>query len=205
MPAPGPWTTVVKGPPITVRNRELPGTPIREIWAEGEIAAPPLDVQEALMNVARLRFFMPYMKDAYVVGDPLEDGSRTVYTLIDLPVIGQRDYVVRLALKEALNPDGTGTFRNEWHAHPKLLPLKAGVTRVMRNDGSWVVTPLGDGSRSWAVYRFLVDPGGWVPAFAANLGNERGVRETYEAVTKEAARLRDVRLKGSPEVATEKP
>jgi hypothetical protein len=198
----GAWATVVKGP-ITVRNRAIVGTAIREIWAEGEIAAPALDVQEALMNVARLRTFMPYLKDAHVIGQPLEDGSWYVYTLIDLPVIGKRDYIVRLELKQSLAPDGTGIFRNEWHAYPTLLPLRSGVPRVMRNDGSWVVTPLGDGSRSWAVYKFLVDPGGWVPAFAANLGNEHGVKETYAAVAKESARLRDERLAAARKLAAE--
>jgi hypothetical protein len=193
------WKTVVTGP-ITVKNRAIVGTDIREIWAEGEIAAPPLEVQEALMNVARLRYFMPYMKDARVIGEPLEDGSRYVYTLIDLPVVGKRDYVVRLELKQSLAADGTGTFRNEWHAHPKLLPLRSGIPRVERNDGSWEVTPLGDGSRSWAVYKFLADPGGWVPAFATNLGNERGVKETYDAVAREASRLAVERRK-----AAEKP
>lgn len=188
----GGWTLVVQGP-ITVKNRALEGTPIKEIWAEGEIAAPALDVQDALMDVPSLRSFMPYLKDARYLGDPLEDGSHYVYTLIDLPVVGKRDYIVRLELKQSLAPDGTGTFKNEWHAHPDHLPLRHGITRVRRNDGSWEITPLGDGSKCWAVYRFTVDPGGWIPAFAANLGNERGVKETYDAVAKEGLKRAEKR------------
>lgn len=138
------WATVVKGP-ITVRNRAIVGTAIREIWAEGEIAAPALDVQEALMNVARLRTFMPYLKDAHVIGQPLEDGSWYVYTLIDLPVIGKRDYIVRLELKQSLAPDGTGIFRNEWHAYPTLLPLRSGVPSC--------ATMATGSSRRWAMAR----------------------------------------------------
>ena len=45
---------------------------MKELWAEGEIAAPVYDVQEALMEVERLRFFMPYMKDAHQIGERLE-------------------------------------------------------------------------------------------------------------------------------------
>jgi hypothetical protein len=185
--AEGDWEVVVKGP-ITVKNRAVPNSSIKEIWAEGEIAAPALDVQDALMDVAKLRSYMPYMKDARVLGEPNEDGSRYVYTLIDLPVVGKRDYITRLWLRESLAADGTGTFRNEWHAYPDFTPRRQGITRVEHNDGSWVITPLGDGSKCWAVYRFTVDPGGWIPAFAANMGNERGVRETYEAVAKEGRR-----------------
>ena len=193
----GGWQTVVTGP-ITVKNRALEGTAVREVWAEGEIAAPALDVQGALMDVARLRFFMPYMKDAREIGERLPDGSVFVYTLVELPVVGRRDYVVRLELKESLAADGTGTFRNEWHAHPDRTPRRSGIIRLTRDDGSWVVTPLGDGSKCWAVYRFAVDPGGWVPAFAANLGNERGVKETWDAVTREALRRRQARTSAAP-------
>lgn len=183
----GGWELVVKGP-ITVKNRSLEGTAVKEIWAEGELDAPPLDVQDALMDVPSLRSYMPYLKDGRYLGDALEDGSHYVYTLIDLPVVGKRDYIVRLELKQALAPDGTGTFRNEWHAHPDHLPLRHGITRVRRNDGSWEITPLGDGTKCWAVYRFTVDPGGWIPAFAANLGNQKGVQETWDAVAKEGRR-----------------
>jgi hypothetical protein len=190
--ADGDWQTVVSGP-ITVKNRTLEGTGLKEVWAEGEIAAPALDVQAALMDVSRLRFFMPYMKDARELGERLPDGSVYVYTLIDLPVLGKRDYVVRLELKESLAPDGSGAFRNEWHAFPDFTPRRHDIIRLTRDDGSWVVTPR-EGSKCWAVYRFVVDPGGWVPAFAANLGNERGVKETWDAVEKEALRRRDARL-----------
>jgi len=189
----GGWQLVVEGP-ITVRNRAVAGTAIREIWAEGELDAPPLDVQTTLMEVSRLKSFMPYMKDARTLGDPLPDGGVYVYTLIDLPVVGKRDYVVVLELKESLASDGTGTFRNEWHAFPDHLPRRNGIIRLERDDGSWVVTPTADGKKSWAVYRFTVDPGGWVPAFAANLGNERGVKETFDAVAKEARRRAAERL-----------
>jgi hypothetical protein len=191
---PGEWQTVVEGP-ITVKNRSIEGSPVKEVWAEGEIDAPAIDVQAALMDVESQRHFMPYMKDARKLGAPLPDGSSYVYTLIDLPMVGQRDYVVRLELKESLDAQGEGTFRNEWHAHPDRTPRRAGVTRIVRNDGSWVITPRADGSKCWAVYRFTVDPGGWIPAFAANLGNRRGVIETYLAVAKEGRRRRAVRMK----------
>ncbi len=181
------WEVVVKGP-ITVKNRAVTDSSIKEVWAEGEIAAPAPEVQDALMEVGKLRSYMPYMKDARELGERLADGSIYVYTLIDLPVVGKRDYITRLWLRESLAPDGTGTFRNEWHAFPDFTPRRQGITRVEHNDGSWVITPLPGGAKCWAVYRFTVDPGGWIPAFAANMGNERGVRETFEAVAKEGQR-----------------
>lgn len=190
----GEWTVVIKGPPITVKNRSIPKSPIKEILAEGEINAPVQDIQEACMRVERFRSFMPFLKDSHEISEHFDDGSVYVYTLIDLPVVGKRDYVVRTWLRESVAADGSGTFRNEWKAFPDHLPRRNGIARIEKNEGGWTVTPLGDGSKSSAIYRFAVDPGGWIPGFAANIGNEKGVADTYRAVEKEAQRLRDERL-----------
>ena len=61
------------------------------------------------------------------------------------------------------------------------------AVRLPLNRGSWHVTAKGAG-RSYAVYRFMVDPGGWVPSFAANLGNTEAVTGTFKAVEKESQR-----------------
>lgn len=186
------WETVVSGP-VTVKNRALPGTPIKEVWAEGEVNAPIIDVQDALMNVSRLKTFMPYMRDARVILERPEDRSIFIYTLLDLPVIGKRDYVTQLWQPRAVGADGTGTFEAKWVARPKHLPERSGVTRLQTNDGMWLATPR-DGGKTWLVHKFAVDPGGWIPAFAANLGNEKGVTDTYKNVEREAQKRTKERL-----------
>ena len=135
---------------------------------------------------------MPYLKDSRQIGALEPDGSRYVYTLIDLPVVGKRDYVVHVWVLKSVT--GDGTFENKWSAEPERLPLRSGIPRIVKNDGGWVVTPIGDGSKSHVVYKFAVDPGGWIPGFAANMGNEKGVAETFKVVEKEAQRLRDERV-----------
>jgi hypothetical protein len=197
----GDWEVVVPGPPLMVKNRSIPNTAIKEIWAEGEIAAPVQDIQEACMRVERFRNFMPFLKDSREISEHLDDGSVYIYTMIDLPVVGKRDYVVRTWLRESVSADGSGTFRNEWKAFPDRLPRRSGISRIERNEGGWTVTPIGDGSKSLGVYHFAVDPGGLVPNFAANLGNQKGVGDTYKAVEKEAQRLRDARLAKSAAAA----
>ncbi len=187
------WQTVVTGP-VTIKNREIPGSPIKEVWAEGDLNAPVQDLQVALLTVERFRYFMPYLKDSRQLGEWEPDGSRYVYTQIDLPVVGKRDYVVHVWVPQSTKPDGSGTFENKWSAVPDRIPRRRDVTRIEKNDGGWVVTPIGDGSKSHVVYKFSVDPGGWVPAFAANMGNEKGVAETFKVVEKEAQRLTALRL-----------
>jgi hypothetical protein len=187
------WDTVVKGP-IVLKSRALKDSAIKEYWAEGEIAAPALDVQHALETSNRLKEYMPYLKDCREISARQSDGSIYVQTLIDLPVIGKRDYVVQVWTHESIQSDGSGTFRNEWKAQADYLPRRAGIIRITHNNGGWTVTPTGDGSKSWAVYKFSTDPGGWIPAFAANMGSESGVKETYAAITKEAIKRKSERL-----------
>lgn len=197
------WETVLKGP-ITIKNRKFPGSEVREILAEGAIAAPVYDIEQTLMRVERFKHFMPYLKDCREISELQPDRSVYVYTLIDLPVVGRRDYVVRTWLKESATPDG-GTFRNEWKAFPDHLPRRNGIARVALNEGGWTVTPSADGATSHAVYRFVVDPGGWVPAFAVNMANQQGVAETFKSVEKEAQRRRDERLAAARQAAAGAP
>ena len=200
--AEGDWETILEGP-ITIKNRAVPGTSVKEVWAEGDMAAPVEDLQDTLMKPELFRGFMPYLKDSREISKKQEDGSVYVYTLIDLPVVGKRDYVVRVWLHESVKADGSGTFRNEWKAEPDYLPARSNITRVRLNTGGWTITPVGDGSKSHAVYKFAIDPGGWVPAFAVNMGNEKGVGDTFRAVEKEAQKRRDARLaKAAKDAAT---
>lgn len=182
----GGWVMVVDGP-LRVKNRPVEGTAIKEVWAEGELAAPVLDVQAALMDVEAARTYLPYVKDSRKLGARNDDGSLNVYTLLDLPMVGKRDYIQRISFPEQLAPDGSGTFRAAWVSQPNFTPRRADVVRVENNTGSWVVTRI-DANRCHATYRFTADPGGWIPPWVANLGNEKGVKETYDAVQKEALR-----------------
>ncbi len=179
------WETVLSSP-IVVKTRLREGSAVKEVWAEGVIDAPVQDIQAALMDPARFPKFMPYVKEARVVGQPEPDGANIVYTRLDLPLVSPRDYVLRVYLDQGTLPDGTGEFREHWEATNKL-PARYGIVRLTTNNGGWHVTPQADG-KSWAEYKFNVNPGGWIPAFAADLGNKDGVSDTWKAVEKEAQR-----------------
>lgn len=191
------WAVVLKGPPYTVKNKARAGSGIKEIWAEGEIAAPVQDIQNVLTTSEQFRNFMPHLKVARQLGKPEADGSIFVYTELDLPVVTSRDYVTQVWLDEGVKPDGSGQFRQHWSAVPNRIPERRNLVRVKVNDGSWHITPIGDGSKSWVVYKFAIDPGGWIPAFAAEMGNAKAVPDTYKAIEKEAQRRSAVRLKAA--------
>jgi hypothetical protein len=104
-------------------------------------------------------------------------------------VVSSRDYVCQVENDALLAEDGTGRFSQRWWAVPDKLPKRKGVVRLPRNEGSWEVTPKGEG-QSHAVYKFSVDPGGSLPGFLANMGQKGGVLDTWKAVEKRAAQLK---------------
>jgi NAD(P)-dependent dehydrogenase (short-subunit alcohol dehydrogenase family)/fatty acid desaturase len=186
------WETVVHGP-ITVKTRPRAGTHVNEYWVEGELNAPLVDVQEALTDPQSFPRFMPYVKEARVIGATEPDGSTYVYTKLDFPIfVASRDYVVRVAVDEGVRSDGGGAFRQRWVAAASRLPERSGVVRIKLIEGSWHIVARGD-DRVFAVHRFAVDPGGRLPAFSVDLGNRSGTIELFRAVEKDARRRCEVR------------
>ncbi|MBK7864985.1 MAG: hypothetical protein IPJ65_41580 [Archangiaceae bacterium] len=189
------WETVIDGPPYVVKNRAREGTAVKEVWAEGDLSASVGDIQATLMDPGRFPKFMPNVKQSKEVGKPEADGSFYVYTELDLPVITSRDYVVQVWVDEPVKPDGSGQFRQHWKAAPEKVPEKSGLIRVKVNDGSWFITPLGDGAKSHVVYKFATDPGGMIPKMAVDMTNKRAVIDTLKAIESEAQRRAQERQK----------
>jgi hypothetical protein len=194
---PSGWSTVATEPYL-IRMRTNPGTAVKEIWVEGELEAEVRDIQAALLGADRFSKFMPYVSEARFLGPPEPDGSRFVYTRLDFgTLLSARDYVVRQHADQVVGPDGSGEFRNRWEAAPDRIPQRQRVVRLRVNEGSWHVVPRG--KKSFATYRFMVDPGGRIPSFAANLGNKTGVFETFKAIEGEAQRRARERQRVQPQ------
>lgn len=180
------WETVQEKP-LRIKVRQLASSDVKEVWAEGEMAVRPEDIEAVIMDPDRYPKFMPYCKESRTLGKPDPDGSAYVYTRLDFgSLVTSRDYVVKVAAEKTTR-DGGEEFKNRWEAVPDRLPKRANSIRLRRVEGSWHAVPRGE-DKSFVTYRFVVDPGGWIPSFAANLGNKQGVTETFQAVEKEAQR-----------------
>jgi hypothetical protein len=189
------WEQVSQGD-VTIRVRkraDLPGC--REIWAEGVMNVGVQDIQSVLRDHESFRNWMPYVTESRVLSTGPE-GTRIAYTKLDLPVISNRDYVVRVVDEQLLEADGTGTFRQTWASDNQALPEREGVVRLRRNEGSWVITPRGEGKAHF-VYRFTVETGGSIPGFLAGFGQKDAVMDTVRAVEKRARKLASERVAAS--------
>jgi hypothetical protein len=190
------WKTVEDDDGIVIKVRPRSGGEGREVWAERDVEANAYDVQAALMDADAFRLWMPYVKESRKVSTQ-EDGSRVAYVKLNLPVIAARDYVVRIVDEKKVSEDGTGEYLQRWKPMEGVVPERKGVVRIKHNEGSWQVTPKGEG-KARIVYKFSVDPGGSVPGWIANFGQKDGVEEALEAVEERAQKLGEERKKARP-------
>lgn len=184
--AEAPWETVSQDP-YTIRTRPREGSEVNEYWAEGELDAPLARIQEVLLDSEAHPKVFDYIKQVKRVVPPDERGSYVVYTLTEAPLVDRRDYVIRVWVDSKAAPDGSGEFKSRWQTVPTDLPTRAGVVRMKLVEGSWHVTQRPDG-KCHAVYRFALDAGGWVPSFAKDIANRKGVAGAMRALEKEARR-----------------
>jgi len=185
------WRIAAKGP-VLVKTRPVPGSAVQEIWAEGDLRASVRDLQDTLLDSESFPRFMPYTKETRRVGAPDEDGAFCVYARVAPPVVANRDYVVKVRVERSVDADGAGWFQNRWITTQGQVAPVSGVVRMEINEGGWTVTPAGEG-KSHVVYRFRIDPGGWIPPFLADLGNQSGVPDVFRAIEREAQRRAEAR------------
>ena len=180
-----PWETQ-RTEPFLIKTRARKGTNVKEVWAEANLVATPVDIQNALTDVKRFTDFMPYMTESRLVGEVDPDGALYTYSKHDMPVLSSRDVIHKAYLDRDARTDPEGVFANHWSAAPTKLPERHSVIRLKISEGSWVVTPSADGKSSHVLYRVCVDPAGAVPAFAANRANASGLTDTFHNLEREA-------------------
>jgi hypothetical protein len=180
------WTTV-SSRPILIRTRSKPGSRVRELWASAVFAVDGELVQEALLDGESFPKFMPYVQEVRMLKIPTTDRSWFAYQRVAPPLVAARDAVLHVWMDASLEDEGSNRFRNHWEAVPGLVPAWPGAVRTPISSGSWEVKRL-PGGQSRATYRFIVDPGGNIPSWLADLGNRTGISELFKALEKEAKR-----------------
>ncbi len=90
------------------------------------IDAPPAVVEKVLEDVASYPSFMPYVTEARMIS---QDGNDVVtYQRLNVPVVSNRDYTVRVEHGTAKGTSGGTIFRDTWQtANEERAPGKARV------------------------------------------------------------------------------
>ena len=177
------WDVASQKPDLTVYERIRKGSDLREFKAVGTIAAPPAAVKQVLEDVDEYPRFMPYVIEAKVLSR--ETGSRITYQRISPPLVGDRDYTIRVKTETRKSAEGM-SFCNRWEAANELGPAaKPGVARVKITEGSWLLEPTNGGRQTRATYSVFSDSGGKLPTVIVNAASRTAIPSVFDGVRKQ--------------------
>jgi len=179
------WQRADEKDSVTLYSRSRPGSGVKEFKGTGLINATPAMVEKVLQDVANYPSFMPYVTEARIIS---QTGPEVVtYQRLDVPLVANRDYTVRVEHGIVKGAGGTLIYRDTWQTDNEAGPPEQhGLVRVKVNEGSWLLEPTGaDGSTTQATYQIYTDSGGALPAFLANKGSQMAIPKLFEALRKQ--------------------
>ncbi len=153
-----------RGTRARVRIFERGGGDVVRIGAEARLPASPEEVQEVLLDYPRHPGTVSHVAEAR----PLErgDGWMLVYQRLSMPVIDDRDFVLRVTWGE--HADGSRWI--VYRAGGEGPPPVDGVVRVTQNHGGWYLRPIESGRATLARYESNMDLGGSLPTWMSRSG-----------------------------------
>ncbi|MEI9893530.1 MAG: START domain-containing protein [Chthoniobacter sp.] len=177
------WSVANNGDNLTVYTRPHEGSSIRECKAVGMIDVEPIVVKRVLDDTAEYPKFMPYVVECKTLSRTAD--GRVGYQRISPPIVGERDYTVRVKCESRACPSGGTIYCNRWEAANELGPAEVkGVTRVKITQGSWLLEPA-PGGKTKATYSIYSDSGGGIPTFLLNSANKTAIPKLFDAVRKQ--------------------
>jgi len=176
------WREVSKNPNLTIYSRHRSGSSLEELRAVGELDATAIKVETVLGAVAKYPEFMPYTKESRLIGQD----DQLCYMLLKPPIVGERDYTIRVHRESRMGKDGATAYYSHWDlANAEGPPPRSGINRVNINEGSWLLEPIGN--RTKATYTLYTDGGG-IPALIMNFANKQSISRLFDALR---TRMRD--------------
>lgn len=156
-------------------------SPVIDLYAEGNIAAPPSVVLDVLLDYPNASKVTDNVAESRVLGR--RDHEITVYQRLDLPVIEDRDF----------------TLRATWGRRGDVLTMQYAVdnargpaprhkvVRLSTLQGTWELQPIDGGAATHARYRVQIDLAGKVPKWMVSGGAAKNLPKVFEGLRRQAA------------------
>ncbi len=168
---------------VVTYSRPHEGTELKEFRSIGLISAAPRTVLAVLSDTANYPHFMPYSAEVRILQKTAN--SIVAYHRLALPLISDRDYILRSVRSVTLSPKGP-VYHINWKPAVGIGPSPIpGVQRVTTCEGSWLLEPTASGTTR-ATYEVYSDTGGKIPAFLANGGSRAALRKVFAAIRQQA-------------------
>ncbi|MBS2025457.1 MAG: hypothetical protein JST92_23910 [Deltaproteobacteria bacterium] len=193
------WEEIAKKDGITVERRPKEGAAFYELRARATVALTVEDFAATVWTFRDYTQFMPYVKVLKVLAE--DAASATLYQQIAMPLVADRDYVVRWV--RAPSPDGRATLlRFDSVTDVGPAANTNGFVRVLNIHGSWLLEPTDDGKSTRLTYELYSEPGGAVPSWIVNMASKDAPREVVAAMVKRVTERVAARAKAAAPVVT---
>jgi START domain len=136
------------------------------IGADGRVAASPWQVLAAVLDYRHQVGVIDRLSESRVLARGRD--WMLVYQRLNLPVISDRDFVLRVRWGQAA--DGTVWVRYRAVRSPRAPAPKSGVVRITHHQGSWQLRPLAVGTATQVRFQLSIDLSGWLPKWMARAG-----------------------------------
>jgi hypothetical protein len=171
---PAGFTLVASRANVTVyRHPEGPGV---ELYAEGDIAAPPSQVLAVLLAYERHPQFVKDVAESRVLRR--EPAALWVYQRLDLPVLADRDYTLRVTWGQ----EGNVLWTHFVCDNEQGPPPRRGVVRISLHEGRWLLEPIDGGKATHARYQVRLDLAGSLPGWMARGQAAKEVPALFEGI-----------------------
>ncbi len=178
------WTQVSNSGGLQIYNRTRKDSPVKEFKAIGEIASSPATVVKVLEDTEEYPHFMPYVTETRVMS---HTADQTVgYQRISPPIIGDRDYTVKVRTETTRCSEGVAYCRRWQIANELGPPERPGVSRIKANEGYWLLEPIQGGKATRATYSIYCDSGTSLPSTLLNIANRSTFPKLFDAVREQA-------------------
>ena len=108
-----------------------------------------------------------------------------LYQRVRATGVDDRDFTVRLDLFQPDTPNA-GPYGWRWIQANEHGPKETDAVRATVAAGSYVLTPIANGTQTRVSYRIWFDPGTWVPDFLVNPAVRSSAKETVIRLRKDA-------------------
>lgn len=176
------YELVGKRADVTVYRK--PGVSGIELFAEGDIGAPPLEVQQVLLDYAHHRRFVKDLAESRIVLRSRE--AFWVYQRLDLPMIADRDFTLRVTWGQT----GADLWTHFVCDNDLGPPPRDGVVRVSVHEGHWALVPSADGQTTRARYQVHLELSGTLPAWMARSGAAKEIPALFEGLRRQVLMAR---------------
>jgi hypothetical protein len=196
-------------PDVKVETRAIPDRDVKQVRAQGVIAAPPHVVRAVIADLERYPAFMPYVKESRVLpADAPGDVLNYQRLSFGIPFVQDRHYLIRITERRARDSEGRVAYALTWRLEAGLPPgvKPDAAVRVTVNSGYWDLRPVKDqGAATDVRYCVFTDPAGSLPKWVVGLANDQAVPQLYAAVAAQAATARYATLPAPGDGAAAEP